>query len=37
MNEDGSFALPNVEGEYDLKESALTSTRGNRRSNKILL
>ncbi|CAD8191157.1 unnamed protein product [Paramecium octaurelia] len=38
MNDDGSYVLPNIEGdEQDLTESALTQTRGKRNANKVLL
>ncbi|CAD8213061.1 unnamed protein product [Paramecium octaurelia] len=38
INNDGSYVLPTVEGdEYDLNEAILSSTRGKRNANKILL
>ncbi|CAD8165124.1 unnamed protein product [Paramecium pentaurelia] len=38
INNDGSYVLPTVEGdEYDLNESILSSTRGKRNTNKILI
>ncbi|CAK68111.1 unnamed protein product (macronuclear) [Paramecium tetraurelia] len=38
INNDGSYVLPTVEGdEYDLNEAILSSTRGKRNANKVLL
>lgn len=38
INNDGSYVLPTVEGdEYDVNEAILSSTRGKRNANKILI